>query len=184
MSRISFAVALCAGLTAFGGWARAQSPSGPEPGAAVPALKVVVGAGERAGEAADLAKERAEKPTVYLFVRADKWDRPMARYLRVLDQKLAQGVAGAEEAQVVITWLTDDVDKAKNYLPLAQQSLKFERSTLSVFPGARTGPDGWMINDAAYLTSVVAKKGKVVERFGFVNVGESDVEAALAALAK
>ena len=52
-------------------------------------------------------------------------DRPMARFMRKLDETLLKE---SEEVYIVAVWLTDDVDKTKGYLPRAQQSLKFQNT--------------------------------------------------------
>ena len=87
---------------------RGQLTSGPEAGARAEPFRVAVAAGDRAGQEADLVAERKGEPAVYLFVRAESWDRPMARFLRTLDQELAGGIEGAEGASAVAIWLTDD----------------------------------------------------------------------------
>jgi hypothetical protein len=55
---------------------------------------------------------------------------------------------------------------------------------LAVFLGDRGGPDEWDVNPDAHLTAVVAVKGTVAARFGFVSVGETDVRAVRQALKK
>src|SRR2546427_6888489 len=94
--------------------ASAQVESGPRAGSKVAALKVITATGEGAGNEVDYAAERGVKPTIYIFVQADKWDRPTARFLRALDQELAKR---SDDGQVIAVWLTDDVEKAKEYLP-------------------------------------------------------------------
>src|SRR5438874_10222916 len=78
--------------------------SGPEKGKAVPALKVFDVTGPNKGKELDYKAERKDRPTVYVFVRADKWDRPMARFLRGLDE----AVRKEKDVHVVAVWLTDD----------------------------------------------------------------------------
>src|SRR5262249_52050558 len=72
------------------GTLRAQVESGPSAGGKVEALKAVAATGDNAGKEVDYAAERKEKPTIFAFVRADRWDRPAARFLRALDQALAK----------------------------------------------------------------------------------------------
>src|SRR5262245_17791364 len=148
-SSVSLAIALIALPAA------AQVASGPEVGSTPPALPAFVVTGDLAEKAVDLAAERKGKPTVFCFVRADAGDRPMARFLKVLDKALTDGVDGAEGAEAVAVWLTDDVGKSKNYLPNAQQSLQFAKTPLAVFEGDRFGPVGWTVNGDARLTTVV-----------------------------
>ncbi len=56
--------------------ARADVESGPTVGEKIPALKVLHVVGENEGNEADATAERGEKPTLYLFVRTDRWTRP------------------------------------------------------------------------------------------------------------
>jgi len=151
---------------------RAQTESGPAAGSKVEMLKVVVSPSDDAVKEIDLAAQRKEKPTVFVFIQSDKWDRPLARFLRTLDQDLAKD---RKDVHVVAVWLTDDVDKAKEYLPKAQQSLKLSQTTFTVFPGEKAGPKGWAINTDAHLTAVVAVAGKVTASLGFRSTNETDV---------
>jgi hypothetical protein len=85
-------------------WAQEVS-SGPDQGKKVPPLKVFAATGPNKDTEIDYAAERKEKPTIYLFIQADKWDRPMARFLRKLDQALQKA---NDEAVLVAVWLTED----------------------------------------------------------------------------
>src|SRR5947209_3051959 len=109
---------LLAVLLAAPAWGQ-EVPSGLDRGKGVPALKVFDATGPHQGKEVDYQAERKAKPTVYVFVQADKWDRPMARFLRKLDEAVRKE---SEEAFVVAVWLTDNAAKTKEYLPLAQQS--------------------------------------------------------------
>jgi hypothetical protein len=159
-----------------GGTLRAQVESGPKEGARVPAVKVAVATGDAAGKDLDFAAERKDKPTIYVFVRADAWDRPMARFLREIDQTLAKD---RTDVQVVAVWLTEDAAKSKEYLPRAQESLKLSQTTFAVYPGEKSGPEGWGLNSEARLTAVVAQDGKVTASFGFGSLNETDAPAVL-----
>jgi hypothetical protein len=139
--------------------------------------------GEYAGKDAELTKARGDMPTVYLFVNAEQWSRPMARYLKTLDQELDKGIAGADGAAAVAIWLTGDVNKYKEYLPKAQQSMQFQKTSLTVFDGEASGPAGWNVDIAAHLTVVVTRGGKETARFSYRSTNESDVPEAVKALA-
>ncbi len=159
----------------------ADVESGPAVGDKVTALKVFAVVGELENKDVDYAAVRKDKPTVYVFIQADKWDRPMARFLRTLDKEVKKE---SEDAYVVAVWLTADADKTKDYLPRAQQSLQFENTALTFSKDGKAGPKGWNINDQARLTAVVANKQKVAARFGFVSLNETDVPAVRDALKK
>src|SRR5438132_47823 len=100
------------------GTVRAQVESGPSAGSKVEVLKAVAVTGDAAGKEVDYAAQRKEKPTIFVFVQADKWDRPVARFLRALDQALAKD---RNDVHIIAVWLTDDVAKSKEYLPKAEE---------------------------------------------------------------
>jgi hypothetical protein len=152
--------------------------SGPESGTAVAALKVFDVTGPHADKELDYVADRKERPTVYLFVVADKWDRPVARFLKKLDGELSKKA----DAQAVAVWLTDDPDATKRYLPLAQQSLRFDATALTCYPVAKKTPDGWGLNLEAGVTAVVVNQGKVTASFGFRAATEADVSTVIKSL--
>jgi hypothetical protein len=167
-------------LVTASAWAQ-DVASGPEKGAKVPALTVFDATGPHQGEEVDYAAGRKGKPTIYVFVQADQWDRPMARFLRQLDAAVPKVKEGAS---VVAVWLTGDAEKTKAYLPKAQQSLQLQSTALTCFPGEKAGPKGWGINADARLTAVVANGGKVAAVFGYRSLNETDVPAVRDALRK
>jgi hypothetical protein len=127
----------------------------------------------------DYAALRKDKPTVYIFVH--QFNRPTARFLRMLDEVVKNEFA---DAYLVAVWLTEEVDKTKEYLPRVQESIKLESTAMTVFPGEKKGPEGWGLNDMAHLTVVVANKGKVAASIAIVSVNEKDVRPVRAALEK
>src|SRR6516162_7311557 len=153
------------GLLAAGP-ARADVASGPKPSAMVATLKVYAVTGEPKDKEIDYAALRKDKPTVYVFVSAKDFSRPMFRFLKKLDEDLD------DDGLVVAVWLTDDADKSKEYLPKISQY--FKSAALTVF-GGTAGPKDWAINIDAHLTAVVAHKGKVVKSFGYLSLNETDV---------
>jgi hypothetical protein len=166
-------------VPAFG---RAQDvASGPSRGETVPALKVFDLTGEHQGKAVEYAAERKGRPTVYLFVAADKFDRPMNRFLKALDTAAKKD---SPDAYLVAVWLTEDKEKTKEYLPRVQQSVRFEATALTCYRGDKTGPKGWGINPDAHLTVVVANQGKVAAVFGYRSVNETDAPAVCKELEK
>jgi hypothetical protein len=176
MRYLWFGTLLVLALVFAPGTILAQVESGPSAGSKLEALKVVTATGDNAGKEADYAKERKDKPTIFVFVQADKWDRPTARFLRALDEAL---VKDHKDVQVIAVWLTDDVAKAKEYLPKAQESLKLSQTTFAVHPGEKSGPAGWGINADAHVTAVVAQDQKVTASFGFGSLNETDAPAVL-----
>jgi hypothetical protein len=157
----------------------AQVESGPAVGSKVDKLKVLVLTGEAAGKEVDFTAERKAKPTIFLFVQAEKFDRPVARFIKVLDQELAKN---RDDVHIVAVWLTEDKDKAKEQLPRIQESLKLAQTTLALHMGDKNGPEGWGINADAHLTSVVAEQQKVEASIGFRSINETDVPMVLKTL--
>lgn len=150
----------------------ADKESGPGVGTAVPACPgYVVGEADRdASEKVDLAKLRAEQPTLYFVISNEKWDRPPARLLKELDNKITRVSA---LGKVVVVWLTNDLDAGKEYLPRAQQSLKLERSLWTIHAGEQSGPEDWNIHADADVTIVLARNGKVVHTIGYTSPNET-----------
>ncbi len=163
--------------------ADAQEESGPKVGTRVPGFKVHAATGAEAGKIVDFVAGRKVKPTVYVFVRAADWDRPMSRFLKKLDEEYAQGIAGADDPMTVAVWLTDDKEKSKEYLPHAQESLQLAHTDFAVFDGGPQGPEGWELNTGMRLSAVVVRDGKVTGSFGYLSINETDVPAVLKAIA-
>jgi hypothetical protein len=154
-------------------------PSGPEKGAAVPALKVFDATGAHQGKEVDYAADRKDMPTVYLFINAEKFDRPMNRFMKALDGAVKKEF---DDAYVVAVWLTGDADRTKDLLPRVQQSVQYEATALTLFAGPREGPKGWNINGDVHLTAVVANRGKTAATFGYRSLNETDVPTVKIAL--
>jgi len=150
----------------------ADVESGPKAGEKVTSLKVHAVIGAIEDKEVDYAAERKEKPTVYVFVQADLFSRPIARYLKVLDKAVSDI---GKDSYVVAVWLTDDKDKTKAYLPLANKSLQFTATALTYSLDGKTGPADWAINDRAHVTTIVVKSGKVVESIAYVSTNDTDV---------
>jgi hypothetical protein len=154
----------------------AQTNSGPADGNRIESLKVVAMTGADAGQEIDIAAQRTDKPTVFIFVQNDKWDRPVARFLATLDKELSNS---RPDVAIAAIWLTDNVEQTKEYLPRAQQSLNLSLTTLAVYPGDKNGPPGWSINPGAHLTAIVAHDNRVTASFGFRSLNETNVSGVL-----
>lgn len=174
--KISFAGVALLGLMVSAAIVSADPNSGPDVGTKLTKLKVAMATGDDAGKEVDVVEARKDAPTVILLVQADKFDRPMARFMKVLDTKLAKD---RPDVQLVGIWLTDDVEKSKEYLPKAQQSVKFEQTVLGVHPGDVNGPEGFNIHTGAHITVVVADKQAVVASLGFRSINDTDVPSVI-----
>ncbi len=176
--RIVFSAAV---LAVMGSEARAQVASGPAVGDPVKPLKVVAVVGDIKDKELDYAAERKEKPTIYVFIPAEKFSRPMNRFLKTLDGKVKDANA---EAYIVAVWLTDDKEKTKEYLPRLQMSVQYQAMALTYFAGEKSGPNDWNVNADADITVVIANKAKVAATFGFRSINETDVPSVEEALKK
>ena len=151
----------------------ADVESGPKAGDKVAALKVHAVTGTIEDKEVDYAKERKDEPTVYFFVNAEKFSRPMNKFMKTLDGKL--GDAG-DKVMGVAVWVGGEFDKNKEFLPKIQKSVTYDKTALTVFNGDANGPKDWGINSAAHLTVVIVNNGKVVKSFAFESVNDTDVK--------
>jgi len=178
MLRTLFALAALALLPVTG---RADDvDSGPDKDKKVPALKVHDRTGKNKDKEIDYVARRKDKATIYLLLPADKFDRPMARFMKKLDTKVDEDF---EDVYIVAVWLTDDLDKTKKYLPKVQQSINYDKTALTCVKGTE-GPKGWNINSDAHMTVVIAHKGKVVSKTGYKSLNDTDVPGVIKALKK
>lgn len=159
-------------VTLFSGSCWADVDSGPAVGTKVSALKVFAATGDQAGKEVDYAVERGAKPTIYVFIPHEKFDRPIARFLRELEKSVKDA---GNEASMVTVFLTDDEAKTKEHLPRIQMSLQFTANPMTVFPSAKMSPEGWAVDTDAHLTAVVVQAGKVTAKFGYKSVNETVV---------
>jgi len=161
--------------------AKADIESGPKPGTAVMPLKVFAATGDLAGKEVDYAAERAAKPTIYLFVPHDRFDRPLARMLKSLEKS---AVEAGQDSSLVTVFLTNDEPKTKEHLPRIQMSLQFTANPMVVYPSATMGPEGWSVNTDAQITAIVVKDGKATASFGYRSANETVAPEIVAALKK
>lgn len=153
--------------------------SGPVAGSAVVQFQVFNATGDHAGEVLDIVAHREGQPTLYCFVPAERWDRPTARLLRHLDQSIGET---ADKGAVVVVWVTSDTAAAREYLPRAQQSLKFSRTSLTVYEAGPTGPGEWGINTDVSLTVVASNAGRVLRSFVLDSPSDTDAPEILGTL--
>ncbi|HEY2840517.1 MAG TPA: hypothetical protein VGJ26_15275 [Pirellulales bacterium] len=178
MRVFSIALILLLSLSAA---SRADVESGPAVGAKAPALKVLAMTGDHEGKEIDYAADREDKPTIYIFVKGEHFERPTARFLKVLD---AAAPKVARKCEIVAVWLTDDADAAKAYLPRVQKSMQFDATPLCVFSGKKSGPEDWGVNLDADVTAVVVTDKTVRASFGYRSVNDTSVPEVEAALKK
>lgn len=156
---------------------------GPDVGKPAPALKVFQATGDQAGKDVNGSDVSKDRPTLFVFVNSEKWDRPVARFLKKLDERLSEARQNKlPNGQVAIVWLTKDSDKAREYLPRAQQSLKLEASTWNVFSGDAYDAQGWVLSGDAVVNVVVVKDNKVTWGRAYKTANDTTVRPVLAAV--
>lgn len=162
-------------------YAQADVASGPATGAEIKPLMVNAVTGDHAGKELDYAADRADQPTIYVFVTAARFDRPAGRFLKKLDDAVK---AHNGKAAIVAVWLTDDKEATQTRLMAIQNSLQLGATSLSVYPSLKDLPDGWGLNTDAAVTAVVAVEKKVTANFAYVSVNDTVVPEVAAALKK
>lgn len=168
---VATVVICCVQLTGLSS-IQADPASGPGVGQDLKSVKVFVATGDDSGKEKDFVKERKEQPTVFVFVPADKFTRPMARFLKKLDEKLE---SDRQDVQIIIIWLTDDQTTSRERLPKIQESLKMQRTTWTVFVGDKNGPPEWGVNPDADITVVIANGPKSTWSDGYRSINETEV---------
>lgn len=163
------------------GVAWADIDSGPNVGTTVSALKVFAATGDQSGKDLDVAAERGTKPTVYVFIPYDRFDRPLARMLKAIEKSV---IDAGNEASTVTIFLAEDQAAAKERLPKVQMSLQFTANPLVIYPSAKESPEGWSVNTDAQATVLIVKDAKVAARFGYRSANETVVPEITEALKK
>jgi hypothetical protein len=158
---------------------------GPKAGAGVPKLPAVVVTDKAAEKETDLAGDRKDAPTVYVFVNADQFkgenipfNRPAHRFIKTLDEKIGD----VTDAKVVAVWVGGDADKNKEYVPKIDKY--YGNTVRGVSSADSNGPKDWALAGNATLTVVAAHKGKVVKGWAFESVNETDVPTVVDELKK
>jgi predicted transcriptional regulator len=114
-----------------------------------------------------------------VFVNADKFSRPIARFIKELDGQIGKA---SDKASVVVIWVGGDTDKNKEYLPKVQMSIKLENSSMAVYTGEAPGPKDWALNPDAHATVVVAHQGKVVKSLAYESLNDTEVKKVIETL--
>lgn len=147
--------------------------AGPETGKPVPSLKAVQIIGDHQDKTLDWSEESKNQPTFFVFVRSDKWDRPVARIIKDLDTAVNELRKEEPKVHICIIWISKDVEKAKEYLPRAQQSIKLQVSSWNHFIGEVYDITGWQLSGDGALNFVITKDGKTTWGKGYVNPNEN-----------
>ncbi|MEO2017003.1 MAG: hypothetical protein ABGZ53_21830 [Fuerstiella sp.] len=154
--------------------------SGPQPGEAVPPLKVVLAYTDTEHAAvANFAPASAAKPTLLVFVNGA--NRPAARLTRVLMNYSEMRADDGLSAGVV--WLNDDHHEAREYL---RKSISWWGTGLpvGVSVDGSEGPGSYGLNRNVNVTVLVTNKNRVTANFALIQPSETDASAILAEVVK
>lgn len=157
-------------------------PSAPSPAQELSKFPVHAVTGDQAGQVIDLSTRGADSTVILVYLSAKNWARPVARYVKKLDEALVAGIDGIAKAEIVVVWLSDDAAKGRDYLPKAQMSLQLQRTLWTVYEGDLAGPQGWQVDTADALTTVLVQRHKTAGKYGYRVVNETNVEEAVKAL--
>lgn len=161
---------------AVSAWADVNS--GPAVGTEMQELTVFSVTGDVQNEEVDFVAHREGKPTLYCFVPADKFTRQSGRLLKALDGRIDEVDA---DAAIVTVWLTEDAEGSKEYMPVLQQSMQFENTSLAVDTSDPLGPLEWAVNLNADITVIVVQDGQVKKTFGFVSPNDTLADSVIEA---
>lgn len=153
--------------------------AGPELNKPIPSLKTLQIVGDHADKEIDWKETAKTKPTLIVFVRSDKWDRPVARVLKQLDDALIAARKDLPDAHVAIVWISKEGERAKEYLPKVQQSLKMQVSSWNHFNGEVYDASGWQLSGDGALNIVLVKDNKAVWGRAFSTMQESIARQAM-----
>jgi len=153
-------------------------PSGPQVGQKLTPFKVLAFSGPDAGKELELLK-KDKGPTLLIFVH--KITRPALKFLRPVDKFVAELEKGKLHARIV--WLSEDKDKAKEFLDRAKNSLNLETPIVISLDG-KDGPGAYGLNDQVALTVLIAKGSKVEANFALIDPNANDAPKVIRALGK
>lgn len=156
--------------------------SGPELNKPVPSLKTLQVVGDHADKEVDWKELTEKKPTLLVFVRSDKWDRPVARVLKQVDDALIAARKDYPDVHIGIIWISKDAERAKEYLPKVQLSIKLQASSWNFFNGEVYDAAGWQLSGDGAINIVLVKEGKSTWGRAFDTMQESIARQAMAAL--
>lgn len=156
--------------------------AGPELNKPIPSLKTLQIVGDHADKEIDWKETAQTKSTLIVFVRSDKWERPVARVLKQLDDALIAARKDLPDAHIGIVWVSKDAEKAKDYLPKVQQSIKLQASSWNHFNGEVYDATGWQLSGDGALNIVLVKGNKTIWGRAFSTMQEGIVKQTMAQL--
>ncbi len=164
--------------------ASADVESGPAIGQVVASLKVQPVENGQASQVVDVAVQRGEQPTVYVFLSGSRFDRPVGRFIKTLDTAMQKRQMLHPTLQVIVVYMVDDATQGATRVTAIQGSLKLAASQWTVWKDGATSPDGWAVNDRTSVTAVVVDKKLVTARFGYDSINDTVVPMIDAEVAK
>ena len=171
-----FRCTILAGLLLAGG----DFPSGPQVGDKLPPCKIQAFSGPDAGKEVELVKQIKGVPALVIFVH--KITRPALKLMRPIDKAAAELIE-AKKLHGQIVWLSENKEKAEEYLKRAKDSLNLQ-TPIGICLDGKDGPATYGLNDKVTLTILLIKDAKVVGNFALADPNETDARKILPALKK
>ena len=171
-----FCCTILAGLVLTGG----DFPSGPQVGDKLPPCKIQAFSGPDSGKELELLKQIKGAPALVIFVH--KITRPALKLMRPID-KAAIELIEAKKLHGQIVWLSENKEKAEEYLKRAKDSLNLQ-TPIGICLDGKDGPAAYGLNDKVTLTILLIKDAKVVGNFALADPNETDARKILPALKK
>lgn len=153
--------------------------SGPKVGEKLSSFKVLALSGPQAGKDIELVEAGAKGPTLLIFVHY--FDRPAFRCLKPVD--IYAGQLAEHKLTTHIIWLSDDLEKTRQFLERAKNSLNL-RSAVGISRDGPNGPKAYALSDRVTYSILLAQEGKVVANLALVGANDTDAPRVLAAIAK
>ena len=171
-----FRCTILAGLLLAGG----DFPSGPQVGDKLPPCKIQAFSGPDAGKEVELLKQIKGAPALVIFVH--KITRPALKLMRPIDKAAAELIE-AKKLHGQIVWLSENKEKAEEYLKRAKDSLNLQ-TPIGICLDGKDGPPAYGLNDKVTLTILLIKDAKVVGNFALADPNETDARKVIDAVKK
>lgn len=167
--RNTSAIMLLAGVLAAQA-AQGVRISGPEPGRALPAIRVYGAVGEHAGREIDVARQLAKDTGALLFIH--ELSRNTAPVIRGLDEIARErGLLGFRYVPIL---LHSDRTEGEMRLEAVNGSLRLANPIVLSLDGVE-GPGELALNRKCTLTLILTKDGTVARSVGLTDTGRHDV---------
>jgi hypothetical protein len=152
-------------------WGQDSLYSGPQPGEALPAFKVLAATGPHAGREVDYIREFGNSPILLIFIR--DIDRNVYRVLWPCDRYASERAEAG--LKTLYVYLAPDKVEGERRMQQVTKSLNLEVPAATSIDGVE-GPGAYGLNKQVALTAIVAKDGKVVANRAIIQPGALEAQ--------